>query len=84
MCRDLDEEARRVCQRPIDEEVDEAVPCVRLDAVYEKVREGGRVRSAVASSATAAAIGRGARRIRPSAVVLGAPLRVSRVGSRVR
>lgn len=41
MCRDLDEEARAFRERPIEVEV----PYVWLDAVYEKVREGGRVLS---------------------------------------
>lgn len=39
LCAELDEEARAFRERPLEE----AVPYVWLDAVYEKVREGGRV-----------------------------------------
>lgn len=41
MCKELDEEAKAFRERPLDEEV----PYVWLDAVYEKVREGGQVKS---------------------------------------
>jgi len=41
MCKELDEEARAFRERPLDEEV----PYLWLDAVYEKVREGGQVKS---------------------------------------
>lgn len=41
MCAELDEEAAEFRTRTLDEET----PYVWLDAVYEKVREGGRVRS---------------------------------------
>jgi len=41
MCQELDEEAEAFRTRPLEEEA----PYVWLDALYEKVREGGRVRS---------------------------------------
>ncbi|MHC4932453.1 MAG: IS256 family transposase [Planctomycetota bacterium] len=48
MCKELDEEAEAFRNRPLEGEV----PYVWLDAVYEKVREGGRVQSMAVVLAT--------------------------------
>ncbi len=48
MCKELDEEAEAFRTRPLEG----AVPYVWLDALYEKVREGGRVRSMAVVLAT--------------------------------
>jgi putative transposase len=48
MCAELDEEARAFRERTLDDEV----PYVWLDALYEKVREGGRVVSRAVVIAT--------------------------------